>query len=165
MAVTTEKINNFVFSLIVLDFASTKSILNAAGIHFCACLFSKVLLVFLFFFFKSASIECDFSLASLHRSTVFQKNFGFWDKMCCFLLTFMWWKRTGYLLKDCIVFMYFYFLFLNVFTLWTHVHFFRCILFIINCLSIYIIVIFHLVSLNKNKNIIKQIKMIKKDWM
>lgn len=71
----------------------------------------KYSLFFLFSFFKSASIECDFSLASLHRSTVFQKNFGFWDKMCCFLLTFMWWKITGYLLKDCIVFMYFYFLF------------------------------------------------------
>lgn len=60
------------------------------------------------------------------------------------------------------VLLFFIYLFLNVFTLWTHVHFFRCILFIINCLSIYM-VIFHLVLLNKNKNIIKQIKMIKKD--
>lgn len=53
MAVTTEKINNFVFLLIVLEFASTKSILNAAGLHFCACLFSKVLLGFFLAFFSS----------------------------------------------------------------------------------------------------------------
>lgn len=100
----------------------------------------KYSLVFCFFF-KSASIECDFSLVSLHRSTVFQKNFCFWDKMCCFLLTFMWWKRTGYFLKDCIVFyvlLFFIYLFLDLFTLWTHAHFFRCILFIINRLSIHI---------------------------